>query len=73
MHWSTRLPPGFAAIVEPPAFDNSDIGLLHQLASGDFNPPLNPSSPTAGEPIESIRQLAGRSIGQSKTLVTEFN
>jgi len=61
------------AIVEPPAFNNADIDFLRQLASGDFSRPLNPSSSTAGELIESIRQLAGRSIGQSKTLVTELN
>ena len=62
-----------AVISDPPAFDNSDIDCLKQLASGDFSQPLNSSNSTAGELIESIRVFVGTSLGKSKTLIDELN
>ena len=62
-----------SALTESPLFSHTDIELLQQLASGDFRQTLKPSDSTAGELIESIRLLVGRSLGKSKTLITEFN
>jgi len=61
-----------SAIITP-AFSDTDIELLKQLASGDFSQALKPSDSVAGELIEGIRLLVGSSLGKSKTLITELN
>ena len=61
------------AINTTPDFTNTDLDLLKQLASGNFNLPTELSGSIAGELIESIRLLVGSSIGKSKTLITELN
>jgi len=60
-------------IVADPGITNTDLELLRQLESGNFNQPTTTSDSPAGKLIESIRQQMGRAIGQSTTLVAELN